>query len=158
MNSKILLIITAFILIAGGAYYMGTKKPQILETEVATPTPTTEVTETRPSVSTPTATPTVDERETLKTVIKQQLVVKHGSIANEMTISVSKVSSNYASGGASASGGGGGWFAAKVDGAWKLVWDGNGVILCKDLVAYPEFPREMIPECYNDATGRTVTR
>src|SRR4030042_1984336 len=63
-------------------------------------------------------TPTVDETAILKTVIKQLLVAKHGSSANELTISVSKIQGLYSPGGASASGGGGMWLAAKGNGVW----------------------------------------
>ncbi len=100
----------------------------------------------------------VDETKILKTFVKNTLVAKHGSGANELTISVAKIQGDFASGGASGEGGGGMWFAAKVDGNWQLVWDGNGVILCKDLTAYPNFPASMIPECYNDQTNKNVKR
>jgi hypothetical protein len=103
--------------------------------------------------------PTVDETNILKDSIKKAIVAKHGPNANGLTISVSKIQGDYAQGGASEPGVGGGmWFAAKVDGSWTLVWDGNGVILCKDLISYPNFPNSMIPECFNDATNKTVVR
>ena len=107
---------------------------------------------------TPTLVPTVDETSIIKTSVKQALVAKHGNNANSLAISVSKIIGNYSSGGASASDGGGMWFAAKVGGQWQLVWDGNGTILCQDLVSYPDFPPSIIPECYNQKTGKSVTR
>ena len=55
-------------------------------------------------------------------------------------------------------GGGGRWFAAKVNGLWKLVWDGNGIIKCSDLADYPEFPVSMIPECFDEASDKLVKR
>jgi flagellar basal body-associated protein FliL len=46
-------------------------------------------------------------------------------------------------------GGEGGMFlAAKVDGAWKLVYDGNGQIDCKVVKPYG-FPADMIKDCTN---------
>ncbi|EKD52762.1 MAG: hypothetical protein ACD_61C00247G0001 [uncultured bacterium] len=105
-----------------------------------------------------TPSPTVDETSAIKTAIKQALVVKHGESANQLTVRVSKIEGNYSSGGASTSEGGGMWFAAKVNNEWKLVWDGNGNILCQDLTAYPDFPATMIPECYNQVTNKTVIR
>lgn len=103
-------------------------------------------------------TPTLDESNILKVVIMNALVAKHGSGAKELTISVSKIIGDYSQGGASSSGGGGMWFAAKVNNEWKLVWDGNGVITCPDLIAYPNFPREMIAECYDPKLNKMVVR
>lgn len=106
----------------------------------------------------PTSAPTVDETQTLIAVIKQALVAKHGSTANELTITVSKIEGDFAKGMTSASGGGGIWFAAKTNGVWKLVWDGNGQINCSDLTPYPGFPNTLIPDCYDTTTGQVVTR
>jgi hypothetical protein len=101
---------------------------------------------------------TAAESETLKSVIKTALIAKHGQNAAELNISVSKIEGFFAQGGASAQGGGGMWFAAKVNGEWKLVWDGNGTIQCSDLKDYPTFPTSMIPECLDTSTNKMVTR
>lgn len=137
-----------------------TVEPLSIPTTITTPPvePSPTLTPTSIPVSTPTSTPTVDEASLLKTVIKEALVAKLGSDANSLDITVSQINGNYAKGGASAEGGGGMWFAAKVNGIWKLVWDGNGVILCSDLTSYPDFPSSMIPECWNEATQKTVQR
>ncbi|OQA93743.1 MAG: hypothetical protein BWY24_00346 [Microgenomates group bacterium ADurb.Bin219] len=105
-----------------------------------------------------TSAPTIDETEALKTAIKKALVAKHGSSANELKISVSKVVGGYAQGGASGEGGGGMWFGAKVNGQWQLVWDGNGVITCESFGSYPDFPKEMVPECYDEQSGKMKKR
>ncbi|MFI5265661.1 MAG: hypothetical protein ACHQT7_02855, partial [Candidatus Levyibacteriota bacterium] len=102
--------------------------------------------------------PTVDEAAVLKVVIKKYIALEHNSNENSLTITVSKIEGNYAQGDASAEGGGGMWFAAKEDGVWKLVWDGNGTIDCSTLTLYPNFPTSMIPECYDPATQNTVKR
>lgn len=184
----IILFILAISLVAAGAYYAGTqKKSNIILTPTVKPgnlvgndkdehgcipsagyswcelkqkclrtweEPCAEVTLT-PATS---VAPTVDETATLKAFVKQALVAKHGNSANELNITVSKIEDGYAQGGASGEGGGGMWFSAKVNGSWQLVWDGNGVILCQDLAAYPEFPISMIPECYNEQTNKSVKR
>jgi hypothetical protein len=108
------------------------------------------------NVTTPTV--TVDETETIKTIVKQLLVAKHGNTANELTISVSAIQGNYAKGGAGGSGGGGMWFAVKVNGVWKLVWDGNGTIDCDSVNPYPDLPTIWIPECYNAGIGKMIPR
>jgi hypothetical protein len=74
-----------------------------------------------------------------------------------MTITVSKIAGNFAQGGASEQGGGGMWFAAKAGGVWNLAWDGNGTISCTSVNPY-NFPTTMIPQCWNDATQKMVTR
>ncbi|MDP3987761.1 MAG: hypothetical protein Q8P80_01315 [Candidatus Levybacteria bacterium] len=149
---KIVLVVVVLGAIAYGAYYFGAQKGQ-KQSFPETQTPTTEVSQTAVS-----PTPTVNETSLLKTVIKQTLAAKHGSDANTLNISVSKIQGDYAQGGATEQGGGGMWFAAKVNGSWKLVWDGNGVILCSDLTAYPNFPTDMIPECYDQTTQKIVKR
>lgn len=102
--------------------------------------------------------PTVDEAAVLKIVIKKYITLKRGGSENDLTITVSKIEGNYAQGDASAQGGGGMWFAAKEDGVWKLVWDGNGAIDCSIFTLYPNFPTSMVPECYDPATQNTVKR
>ena len=153
---NIIVIVLVVSLIAGGAYFLGTQKiskPENNNSKIISPIPTLVLTAV-PSVG-----PTVDETVTLKVIIKQALVAKHGSNANQLNITVSKIERNYAQGGASVINQGGGmWFATKVNSAWKLVWDGNGVILCSDLMAYPDFPTNMIPECFNDKTNKIVVR
>lgn len=111
--------------------------------------------------STPSATPAptaYDDNSALISAIKAALVLKHGSPAAELNITVSKVDGNYAEGGASGSGGGGMWFAAKVDGSWKLVWDGNGQIDCTSISPYPDFPVTMISECWSTSSGKLIKR
>ena len=107
---------------------------------------------------TPSSTPSIDETAVIKEAMRQAIVAKRGGSANDLTFTVSKVIGNYAQGGASAQGGGAMWFAAKVNGKWALIWDGNGVILCSDLINYPDLPTIMVPECYNDKTNKSVTR
>jgi hypothetical protein len=82
--------------------------------------------------------------ESLKTIIKQLLVAEHGNTANELTITISKHIGDYASGGASSQGGGGMWLAAKVNGGWKLVFDGNGTVDCQMIKTNYQFPAEML--------------
>lgn len=101
--------------------------------------------------------PTVDEESVLKYVIKKYIALKHSSDESALTITVSKIEGNYAQGGASDEGGGGMWFAAKEEGVWKLVWDGNGAIECSTFSLYPNFPISMIPECY-DAVKQDVVK
>ncbi|MCL4416583.1 MAG: hypothetical protein M1365_07810, partial [Actinobacteria bacterium] len=70
-----------------------------------------------------TPTPTIDEKAAVEKGIKEALQAKYNS--NTFVVSVSKIEGNYAKGGVSDEGGGGMWFGAKVNGVWKIVWDGN---------------------------------
>jgi hypothetical protein len=75
-----------------------------------------------------------------------------------MTFTVSTNDGKYASGGVSSQGGGGYFFAEKVNGKWEIVADGNGTISCSDMEKYPDFPKTLIPECYNETTQKSVKR
>lgn len=105
----------------------------------------------------PSLTATVDETKVLIAAVKAALVVEHGPDAANLDVTVSKIEGNYAEGAASTQGGGAMWFAAKINGTWQLVWDGNGEILCSALIAFPSFPADMIPECW-DANNNLVKR
>ena len=51
----------------------------------------------------------------------------------------------------SAPAGGGYVFAAKnEEGTISIVADGNGAIMCDQLVDYPEYPSYLIPQCVED--------
>lgn len=134
----------------------GCATQQIPTVTPPTPTPTDQISPTTTPTLKPT--PSTDETETLKAAIKADLVAKHGSSASEFTISVSKNDGKFSSGGITATGGGAMWFGAKVGDNWKLVWDGNGIILCSDLTAYPNFPKSMIPECFDQKTQKLIKR
>jgi hypothetical protein len=167
MNGKTTVLVIVLILLGiAGGYYLGTNykftlQPQgaVSVTAAPSPSPTPQPTADQPLAGTPSAatvTP-VDETATLIAAVKAGLVAEHGPDAASMTITVSKIQGNFAQGGASAQGGGGMWFAAKVGGVWKLAWDGNGTISCTSIDPY-NFPVSMIPECWNDATGKIITR
>ncbi len=153
--------IIALLAIAGITYAVKKNSPSKTQS-YDTPTPTAStsasLTATTSPSSTSTATATPDEATTLKTVIKNAIAAKSGGDASGLTITVSKIEGLYAKGSASDETSGAMWFAAKVNGTWKLVWDGNGAISCSDLTDYPNFPVSMIPDCYDDATQTSKTR
>lgn len=112
-----------------------------------------------PAVSTPVPTeePEVD-KVALSETIKVALVKKYGSNASDMKVTVSEVDGEYAKGMVTENGGGGMWFAARQNGIWTLVWDGNGIITCEDISPFPEFPASMIPECWDSSAEKIITR
>ena len=111
-------------------------------------------------VATPVATPTpsADDNQTILAAVKTALIAKHGSDFSGLNYSINKVEDNYASGAVNGTGGGGMWFAAKVGENWVIVSDGNGTIDCSSLTPYPNFPTDIIPECWNSSTNKLITR
>ena len=99
-----------------------------------------------------------DDNEALITAVRKGLIAEHGQAAEGMTITVSDVEGEYTKGMATGDGGGGIWFAAKLNGTWTLVWDGNGVIDCNSLSPFPEFPQTLIPECLASDSAKLITR
>jgi hypothetical protein len=102
-----------------------------------------------------------EEDSSVSEDIKALLVAKNNWNADEIKVTVSENDGTYAKGGVGAvtpQGGGGLWFAAKVNGKWNIVYDGNGIITCDSLTNYPDFPASMIPECYDASTNQMVER
>jgi hypothetical protein len=159
---KIVLVLVVVAVVAFGAFYLGTKNSQKQPVQSSSQNQSYAQPSIIPSAVTPTGistpVPTIDEAVVLKVAIKNALVAEHGSDASALTITVSKIEGDYASGDASAQGGGGMWFAAKVNGVWKLVWDGNGSIQCSSVAPYPNFPTDILPQCWDDKTQAVVTR
>ncbi len=89
-------------------------------------------------------TPTIDEAESLKAAIKDQLTASHGSFGRGLVISITKIEGNFARGLASESGGGGIWLAKKIDGDWKIVFEGNGIPDCNSLKTTYLFPQDLL--------------
>lgn len=167
MNVKSIGIgLVLLILGVGGGYYFATnfKVTPKEGMPVVTPTETIEETIVTTPLPTPTqsvkaVTPTVDETAALTTAVKAGLIAEHGPTASAMNVTISKLQGNHASGGAvdPSSVGGGMWLAAKVNGKWVLVWDGNGTISCEKTDPY-NFPVSMLPECWSDTTQKLITR
>jgi hypothetical protein len=104
----------------------------------------------------------VDMKEDLIIAVKEGVAAKHDTSSENYEVSIGLFVGNYATGVIkdvdSEFAGGGAWYAARVDRKWELVWDGNGTVACSDLDDYPEFPSQLIPECYDEDTGEMVAR
>lgn len=164
MKYIVTIVLTALVVGFGAvAYFKGWlptvtfNKPQavsVQNTEVINPTP--EISPV-PSAST-SAVVESDDKQTILAAVRLALIAKHGSDFSNLNYSIKKTEGSYASGAVNGTGGGGMWFAAKVNGDWVIVSDGNGVTLCSDLTPYRDFPKDMIPECWNSSTNKIVTR
>lgn len=132
-----------------GAYQFGKNSSTVLPT----PTLTKKIVSPTPSVKAATV-----KNENDNELIKLALLKKHGWNENEITVKVTTSDGKYASGTVSGQGGGGYFYAAKTNGVWEIVADGNGVILCSSLTKYPDFPKTLISECFDQPTGKSVKR
>ncbi len=124
--------------------------------EIISPTPVIKVS--------PTLEPTNIPIPTVKTIsdnelIKETLFNKNNWDKNSnIIVQVLTNDGKYASGTATADGGGGYFYAVKDGSNWIIVADGNGMIMCSNLVKYPDYPDTLIPECYDSTTQKTVKR
>lgn len=162
MKYAITVFVTAvLVFLASTVYYKGFPKftrPQSVSVTV-TESPTVSPEPSSPTVqqATASATPTVNP-ETIISAVKKALIKKYGEGSADMNVTLSEVQGEYAKGMVTEGGGGGMWFAARLNGTWTLVWDGNGTISCTDVSPYPLFPASMIPECFDEASGKIITR
>ena len=91
--------------------------------------------------------------------IKQALIAKGLNLAN-MKVIIHKHLGKYIAGGVvpiSAPGGGGYVFVVKENDEIKIVADGNGIITCSMLAAYPDYPTYLISHCVNEK-GELIER
>lgn len=110
-------------------------------------------------IITPTVSPSpTPETSDLALLMKASLIKKYGTNASDMTVTVSLVEGDYAKGMVTEEGGGGMWFAAKQNGIWTLIWDGNGIITCEEISPFPDFPASMIPGCWDKASDKVISR
>ncbi len=136
-------------LIIGLFFYFSNPKNNKL-TPVSLPTPTISPT----TILTITPLPTTDDLS----AIRETLAIKLGIPANNLDVSISKNTGEYAKGNVKEkeSVGGGYYLAAKAEGKWVIVYDGQSTPTCKQLEFY-NFPKDMVPECLN-SSGKVITR
>lgn len=93
--------------------------------------------------------------ESLKLLFAQ----KYEKRIEDITVTISKREGNYLTGGVKFAGEIAGSYvlAAKVNNAWKIVFDGNGNWTC-DVVDVVDFPSTLAPECWDDATMTVIDR
>ncbi len=101
-----------------------------------------------------------ESRDITVLIVANLLAAKYSVDVTTIEVTISDARDEFASGSSGPVGGGPGggyWYAALVDGAWVIAADGNGVILCSEIAPY-DFPVDMIPECYDEATEQSVVR
>ncbi len=107
---------------------------------------------------TKTATPTT--KDTLIGDITRDFSKKYKKPTETITITLDTKLDSYAKGliKFKDENGGGMWFAVKINGVWQLIYDGNGIISCGILVDYPEFPNDLIPQCFDEYKNTLINR
>ncbi len=98
------------------------------------------------------------DMQNIEDQIKAVFVAKYGWNGDNLSISVNQQQGNFAMGGVkdiTSPVGGGAWLAVKKDGQWKLLFDGNGTVMCDQVEGY-EVPSSMISECFDQATGQMM--
>jgi len=163
MEKKLLIAILITLIILGGAILFVLLQSKYLNktTENITPTITSSVTPTVQVTTLPSISPTkIDNTQKDTEDIRALLAAKHSKSVIDTIVSVSKNTGTHAQGGIKFAGeeSGAGWFAAKdSNGQWVIVYDGQGVIPCDDIEPY-SFPKDMIPECWDEVTQKNVIR
>lgn len=159
MNWKTTVLVVALIGAVGwGMYWWGRASGRSADVPLPTSTPAEEqpsaVTATPTATATPGASVVSDEE-----LIRQAMAAKHGKSVADTTVTVSKKTPLHAQGGVRfADEVAGGWFlATKRLGNWTIAADGNGTVNCSDIAAY-DFPTAMVPECWDEVSGRLITR
>lgn len=92
--------------------------------------------------------------------IQQVFIEKYQKSEGEVQIAIEKFDGNYARGGVKFAtlgqfGEGGIFLAYKENGAWKLAFDGNGMISCLEMANY-NFPADMTLGCYDENTEEAL--
>lgn len=79
--------------------------------------------------------------------IKSALALKYNKQVSKVFIDISKENPEYAAGSVKydqPEGEGGGFLAAKVNGQWQIVYDGNGAVDCQNIKQNYQFPQEIL--------------
>jgi len=94
-------------------------------------------------------------------LLKKAFSAKYSVSEEDIRIKISSQIGIYAAGTVSfdpAYQPGGGWFLAVNDNdTWKIVADGNGIVVCSLIEPY-DFPTDMVPQCFDDQTKELITR
>jgi len=171
----LILIIGVILILVGGAYWYSQQMKNAEPEEVAEPTGVriVDVPESTESEDLEEVEEEIDAEEDLAdeaiieeeseediiSALKELFAEKYDKEVEDVTVTISELEGDYLVGGVSFGGemGGGHVLAAKVDGEWTLVFDGNGTIPCEDVDAV-DFPADLAPECWNEATSESVVR
>lgn len=135
-------IILLVLAVAGGVFYLGwSLKPKAPSVEVA-----------------PTPTPVKETKSDLEQ-IKEAFAKKYSKPIDEVNVTINKNTGTHTSGSVKFTGemGGAMWLAYNDGTKWIIVFDGHGTIPCSAIEPY-DFPTDMVPECWDEATSKLIER
>jgi len=100
-----------------------------------------------------------DTEEEIKTELKKLFAVKYNKEIEDVSITISQRKGDYIVGGVKFTGemAGGYLLGAKVNGEWKIIFDGNGTIPCSS-VDKVDFPSDLVTECWDTVNMESVDR
>jgi len=132
-----------------------------LTEESSAPAEESSVSSSAAADSSSTSAPSVPEEsdesviETLKLLFAQ----KYEKRIDDIFVTISKREGDYLVGSVKFAGedAGAHVLAAKVNGSWKIIFDGNGMWTC-DIVDVVDFPSTLVPECLDENTMEVVNR
>lgn len=151
-NKTVIAILLSALMICATIYYVG-KKPEKIPTITvpeSSQSQTTASNAASPTVEEPT--PTIDDLA----LITKALAKRTGLSEDAINVTISKHIGGYAKGGIvekTSEVGGAQWFAAKKNGAWMIVHDGQDYPKCSALVGYT-FPKEILDSCWDETTNK----
>lgn len=163
MSKKIFLflgvVLVLMVLVAGGALYWLMKFKTSLAESSPSPKPLVSPEVSFEPVVSPTLTPSVEVTKSDLEQIKEAFAEKYDKPLRDISVTMSGDTGTYAKGGVNFAGeiGGGWWLAYNDDSGWLIVADGNGTVMCEDIDPY-NFPIDLVPECWNEATNELIER
>jgi len=104
-----------------------------------------------------------ETKEDITEKIEEALREKYDWEKGQVIITVNKNDGSFASGSVMPADpnemGGAGWFAGKVSGTWKIIWDGNGTPTCDQIEAFDkDVPTSLMSDCYDENTNAMIKR
>lgn len=171
----LVLIVAVILILVGGAYWYSQQMKNVEPEKVAEPTgvkiidaPESTESEDLEEVEEDTEEDLADEvaveaeeesEEDIIVALKELFAEKYDKEVEDMTVTISELEGDYLVGGVKFEGevAGAHVLAAKVDGEWTLVFDGNGTIPCEGVDAV-DFPASLVAECWDEATMTSVVR
>jgi len=146
---KKIILTTIFVLIAGaGVYFVINKTPTKINERDTQKIVNEKQTETKEDIA-----------EEVGAALREKYDWEKG----QMIVTVDKSDGSFANGNVMPADpnqmGGAGWFAGKVNGVWKIIWDGNGTPTCEGIEAFDkDVPASLISDCYDENTNTMVKR
>jgi hypothetical protein len=100
-----------------------------------------------------------DTEAEIKAALAELFSIKYNRTVEDANITISKREGDYIVGGVKFAGeiAGGYLLGAKVNGEWKIIFDGNGTIPCES-VELVSFPSDLVTECWDTVNNVLVDR